>query len=155
MKLSVTQTVIICVTILIIIVIAIVLVRHSWPMVKRFITKLLGPDDVSSKRLILLLMVVTYLISHFLLMYIKIQIANKDLVSQSMDGLKWMIIGFGGLVIGEPLVKGARALWTARGEAAVKRAETGTPENTVQQNVTNQNVSADGSKNKIEPQAQG
>jgi hypothetical protein len=55
-------------------------------------------NAASSKRLIAFGLAVAYLVQHFLLMYIKIEIANKDLVASSQEGIKWLCLCFGGFI---------------------------------------------------------
>ena len=106
-----------------------------------WLNKLLSAEnEASTKRFVALVLVVVYVISHFLLMYIKIEIANKDLVSQSMDGVKFMILIFGGFIVAEQLIAGYVGKWKAQGEAEVKRAEMGAPHTSVQQNVKEQTI---------------
>jgi hypothetical protein len=55
-------------------------------------------NAASSKRLIAFGLAIAYLVQHFLLMYIKIEIANKDLVQTSQEGIKWLCLCFGGFI---------------------------------------------------------
>jgi hypothetical protein len=61
-----------------------------------------GDSDKSSKRLVFLLVTAVFIIQHFLLMYIKIEIANAKLVESSQDSLFWIIMTTGTLIAGEP-----------------------------------------------------
>lgn len=55
-------------------------------------------NAASSKRLIAFGFAVAYLVSHFLEMYIKVEIANKELVQNSQEGIKWLCLCFGGFI---------------------------------------------------------
>lgn len=55
-------------------------------------------NAASSKRLIAFGLAVAYVASHFLTMYIKVEIANKVLVQNSQEGIKWLCLCFGGFV---------------------------------------------------------
>jgi hypothetical protein len=59
-------------------------------------------SEKSSKRLVFLVSFLLYGIQHFLLMYLKIEIANATLVKSSQDGLFWICVTSGCLVAGEP-----------------------------------------------------
>jgi hypothetical protein len=72
-------------------------------------TKVLSSEfEASSKRLAFLMLIVVQIISHFLIMYIKIQIANKELVEQALDNMFWLALVFGGYIAAEPLLKRAQ-----------------------------------------------
>lgn len=103
---------------------------NSW------IKKLFGPDtEVSTKRFVMVILVMVYIISHFLTMYFKIEIANKTLVTNSQDGMFWLILVFGGYITGEALI----AKWKGGGG----------PTNLVQQDVENQTIVADPKKTTV------
>lgn len=55
-------------------------------------------NAASSKRLICFGLAVVYAIAFFLMMYLKVEIANKELVAKGQDGLFWLILVFGGYV---------------------------------------------------------
>lgn len=96
---------------------------NSW------IKKLFGPDtEVSTKRFVMVILVMVYIISHFLTMYFKIEIANKTLVTNSQDGMFWLILAFGGFITGEALI----AKWKGGGG----------PTNVINQDVQEQTVVA-------------
>ncbi|HYH15589.1 MAG TPA: hypothetical protein VD794_10225 [Flavisolibacter sp.] len=98
-------------------------------------------DEASSKRFIAVILVFTLIISHFLVMYIPIEIKNKELVSQSMDNLFWLCFGCLGFITGEHIVKGQAYKSKIMAAVGLKKAETGTPDVVVQnQNVDNQNI---------------
>lgn len=61
-----------------------------------------GDTDKSSKRLVFLASFAVYVVQHFLLMYIKIEIANTKLVENSQEGVFWICVLSGCLVAGEP-----------------------------------------------------
>jgi hypothetical protein len=72
-------------------------------------TKVLSSEfEASSKRLAFLMLIVVQIISHFLIMYIKIQIANRELVEQTLDNMFWLSLVFGGYIAAEPLLKRAQ-----------------------------------------------
>ena len=62
-------------------------------------------NEASSKRFILVILVFAYVVSHYLTMYIPVEIKNKELVASSEDGLFWLILFFGGYVTSELLIK--------------------------------------------------
>jgi hypothetical protein len=67
-------------------------------MIKWITDFLSGDNDKSSKRLVFLLSSTAYIVQHFLLMYIKIEIANANLVDDSRQGLFWLAACSGSLV---------------------------------------------------------
>jgi hypothetical protein len=70
-----------------------------------WLQKLFGSDtEVSTKRFVMVVLVIVYIVSHFLTMYFKIEIANKQLVTNSQEGMFWLIMIFGGFVTAEPLI---------------------------------------------------
>lgn len=98
-------------------------------MKETWLKKLFGPDsEVSTKRFVMVVLVIVYIISHFLTMYFKIEIANKQLVTNSQQGMFWLIGMFGGFITGEALIN----KWKG-----------GSPSTVVQQDVNTQNVVAD------------
>jgi hypothetical protein len=82
-------------------------------------------NAASSKRLICCALVVVYIVQHFLIMYVKVEIPNKDLVAASQDGIKWLILAFGGFI----------AL-----PGILEKMNLGGPKNVVQQDVEKQTV---------------
>lgn len=84
-------------------------------------------NEASSKRLICLVLVVVYVISHFMLMFIKIAIANERLVMRTLDGMEWMIMIFGGFILAEGLVQGYKIRQENKGRAEVIEAQKPTP----------------------------
>lgn len=110
-----------------------------------FFMKLISSaENESSKRFIALVLVLNYIVSHYLLMYLKIQIANQKLVEQTLDGVEFMAIVFGGLIVGDKIVDFYKTKARASGAAEMRRAEMGVPENIVSQEVQNQNIRAGG-----------
>jgi hypothetical protein len=94
-----------------------------------WLQKLFGSDtEVSTKRFVMVVLVIVYIVSHFLTMYFKIEIANKQLVTNSQEGMFWLIMIFGGFVTAEPLI----AKWKG-----------GTATNVVNQDVQQQTVVVD------------
>lgn len=68
--------------------------------------KLFGPDtEVSTKRVVMIVLVAVLVVSLFLLMYFKIEVANKDLVKGIIDDIFWLILVFGGYISAEPLLQ--------------------------------------------------
>jgi hypothetical protein len=82
-------------------------------------------NELSSKRFIAFTLVLVKIISLFLLMYFKIEIANRELVSGILDNMFWLILIFGGFIAAEPMLK---------------HVKLGGPKNIVTQDVTNQTV---------------
>lgn len=71
-----------------------------------WLKKLFGPDtEVSTKRFVMVVLLVVYIVSHFLTMYFKIEIANKQLVTASQEGMFWLILVFGGFVTAEQFIQ--------------------------------------------------
>lgn len=96
----------------------------------------------SSKRLILIVLVFVYIVQYFLLMYIKVEIANKDLVKQNQWYLFWLILVFGGFVAADLIKQIMLRKAELQAEVDTTKAQTGTPDTTVKvQNV--QSVTAD------------
>lgn len=58
----------------------------------------------SSKRFGFIILVVVYIVQHFLLMYIPIEIKNAGLVEKSQDGMYWLILILGGYISAEPVL---------------------------------------------------
>jgi hypothetical protein len=83
-------------------------------------------DDV--KRAVFLALALVHIVSLFLLMYIKIEIANKDLVHDCLDWNGWLVVATGGLVMAGP----AFAKWIPGG-----------PKNVVSQDVDKQTIQVD------------
>ena len=84
-----------------------------------------GDNEASTKRFVCVLLVVVLVVAMFLLMYIKIQIANEKLVDKCLDNLFWLILFFGGFITIEQFIK----KWQPAG-----------PKNIVQQDVKEQTV---------------
>lgn len=84
--------------------------------------------EASSKRLVCLVLVAVQIIALFLLMYLKMEVANRDLVSGLLESNKWLIMAFGGLIALEP---------------ALQKMKIGGPANVVNQDVQEQNIKAD------------
>lgn len=96
---------------------------NSW------LKKLFGPDtEVSTKRFVMVVLLVVYIVSHFLTMYFKIEIANKTLVTNSQEGMFWLILVFGGFVTAEQFIQ----KWKG-----------GVATNVVNQDVQNQTIVSD------------
>lgn len=72
-----------------------------------------------------MLLVAVLIIALFLLMYFKIEVANKALVQSILDNIFWLILIFGGFITAELLI----AKWKG-----------GTPTNIVNQDVQQQTV---------------
>lgn len=71
-----------------------------------WIKKLLGPDsEVSTKRVVMVVLVMVQIVALFLLMYFKIEIANKDLVNGIIQNFFWLTLVFGGFISAEPLLQ--------------------------------------------------
>lgn len=97
---------------------------------KKWLDKLLSSDgEQSTKRVVFIALTLVHIISLFLLMYFKIEIANKSLVEQCLDWNSWLIIATGGLVGLEPVL----SKWRPGG-----------PKNIVQQDVKEQTVINEG-----------
>lgn len=70
-----------------------------------FIKNILSADnESSSKRLVCIVLVIVKVVALFLLMYIKIELANKDLVRAIIDNVFWLILIFGGFIAAEPVL---------------------------------------------------
>lgn len=88
--------------------------------------KLFSSDnEASTKRFICVVLVAVLVIALFLLMYFRIEIANKSLVESILHDIFWLILIFGGFITSELLI----AKWKG-----------GTPKNIVQQDVQEQTV---------------
>jgi hypothetical protein len=96
--------------------------------------------EASSKRLIAIVLVAVDIVITFLLMYIKIEIANKDLVGKQLDNMFWLIMVFGAFIAGEGVLSFFKGKVQVQAAADVEKAKTGTPQNVVNQNVDEQNV---------------
>jgi hypothetical protein len=71
-----------------------------------WLKKLFGPDtEVSTKRVVMIVLVLVQIIAVFLLMYFKIEVANKGLVSDILQNFFWLTLIFGGYVSAEPLLQ--------------------------------------------------
>lgn len=71
-----------------------------------WLNKLFGPDtEVSTKRVVMIVLVAVQIAALFLLMYFKIEIANKDLVKSVLENFFWLTLIFGGYVSAEPLLQ--------------------------------------------------
>lgn len=101
----------------------------------------------SSKRLILIALVSVFVVSHFLLMYIKVEIANRQLVEESQWYLFLLIVIFGGYVSAEMITNLFRRKAELQAGVDTVKARTGTPDTTVQvdnvENVDAKNVNLD------------
>jgi TRAP-type mannitol/chloroaromatic compound transport system permease small subunit len=96
--------------------------------------------EASSKRLAFLILVAVFIIQHFLLMYIKIEIANKELVKESQWYLFLLICLLGGFITAELFTR----LFTRKAEleaqTKVEQAKAGQPGTKVEVNTDNINV---------------
>lgn len=93
---------------------------------KQFLKHLFSTEnEASSKRFICILLVIVQIVVLFLLMYIKIELANKELVGDVLENMFWLTLIFGGFIAAEP----ALAKWKLGG-----------PKNIVQQDVKEQTV---------------
>jgi hypothetical protein len=102
-------------------------------MKRTWLTKLFGPDtEVSTKRVVMVTLVVVQVVCLFLLMYFKIEIANKGLVEGILENLFWLTLVFGGFISAEPLLQ----KWNLGG-----------PKNVVNQDVQEQTVINEGGEN--------
>jgi NADH:ubiquinone oxidoreductase subunit 6 (subunit J) len=92
----------------------------------------------SSKRLILITLVFVFIIQVFLLMYIKVEIANKDLVKSGQYYLVLLIAIFGGFVSMEVISSLFQKKAELQANVDIEKAKSGTPETNVNvQNVEN------------------
>lgn len=72
---------------------------------KNWFIKLFSADlEASSKRFAFVILVIVYIVQHFLLMYLPIEIKNAGLVEKSQDGIYWLIVVLGGLIGAEPVL---------------------------------------------------
>jgi thiol:disulfide interchange protein len=72
---------------------------NSW------LKKLFGPDtEVSTKRFVMVVLVTVLVIALFLLMYFKIEVANKVLVENILHDVFWLILIFGGFITSEQFI---------------------------------------------------
>lgn len=93
-----------------------------------WIKKLFGPDtEVSTKRTVMVILVVVQIVALFLLMYFKIEVANKDLVKGIIENFFWLTLVFGGFITAEPLLQ----KWNIGG-----------PKNVISQDIEKQTVIA-------------
>lgn len=97
---------------------------------KKWFDKLFSGDELSvnAKIFAFLILVFVHIVSLFLLMYFKIEIANKSLVSSVLDWNAWLIIATGGLAGLTP---------------ALEKWKPGGIKNVVNQDVENQTVVTD------------
>jgi hypothetical protein len=103
----------------------------------------------SSKRMTLLVLVAVFVIQFFLIMYIKVEIANKDLVKNNIYYLVVLIGVFGGFVSMEVFTNLFKRKAELQAGVDTEKAKAGTPDTKVQvDNV--ENVNADTVK--MEPQ---
>lgn len=58
----------------------------------------------SSKRFGFIVLIIVYVVQHFLLMYLPIEIKNASLVASSQDGIYWLILILGGYISAEPVL---------------------------------------------------
>lgn len=79
----------------------------------------------SSKRLGFIVLLFSYDVQHFLLMYLPIEIKNASLVQKSQDGMFYLILILGGYITAEPLLEKIRI---------------GGPKNVNVENVESQNI---------------
>jgi|SRR3954468_6605234 hypothetical protein len=88
--------------------------------------KLFSSDtEASTKRFVCIVLVMVLVVALFLLMYFKIEVANKALVESILHDIFWLILIFGGFITSEQFIN----KWKG-----------GTPSNVIQQDVQNQNV---------------
>jgi hypothetical protein len=70
-----------------------------------WLKKLFSSDtEASTKRFVMVVLVVVMIIAMFLLMYFKIEVANKDLVRAILENIFWLILIFGGFVTAEQFI---------------------------------------------------
>lgn len=101
-----------------------------------WIKKLLSDDYADDvKRAAFLALTAVHIVSLFLLMYFKIEIANKDLVKSVIDWNGWLIIATGGLVAAAP---------------AISKWIPGGPKNIVSQSVEEQTIKVEEATTTIE-----
>ena len=94
-----------------------------------WLKKILSSEyEASSKRFIAIILVAVKIIALFLLMYFKIEIANREIVSGILDNIFWLILVFGGFIAAEPVLN---------------KWKPGGPKNVVTQDVQNQTVNND------------
>jgi Mn2+/Fe2+ NRAMP family transporter len=97
----------------------------------------------SSKRLAFIVLVVVFVVQFFLLMYIKIEIANKDLVKENQWYLFLLILILGGYIVSEMIFSLFNRRSEIKGEVDKEKAKQGISDTVVNQaqNVENQNIS--------------
>lgn len=88
--------------------------------------KLFSSDaEASVKRFVCVILVIVLVAALFLLMYFKIEVANKDLVKGILGDIFWLILIFGGFITSEQ--------W-------INKWKGGTATNVINQDVQQQNV---------------
>lgn len=114
-----------------------------------WMVKLFSADNGASiKRFIAFLLVLVHITTHFMLMFMTIKIANKDLVDHSLDVNKILILVFGGYIVGEQIIASFGQKWKGMAEADLERARQGVPATTIKQNVSQQTVQHTDDQNK-------
>lgn len=84
--------------------------------------------EASSKRFIAIVLVLVKIVALFLLMYFKIEIANRGLVEGILENMFWLILIFGGFIAAEPVLN---------------KMKLGGPANVITQDVQQQTVVSD------------
>jgi LytS/YehU family sensor histidine kinase len=84
--------------------------------------------EASSKRLAFLVLVAVFIIITFLLMYIKVEIANKDLLKEQLWYLFLLICIIGTYISAEWL----QGFFNKRADAQMQAAKSGTPQTKVE-----------------------
>jgi hypothetical protein len=97
-------------------------------------------SDMSSKRLIAVILVVVLVVSYFLMMYIKVEIANQALVDKGMTYIFMASLFYGGFITFEQFMKMKSIVATTQADASIQRAQAGVPDVQVTQKVETQNV---------------
>jgi len=112
-------------------------------------TKFFSSDlEASSKRLIAVVLVAVFIIQYFLLMYIKVEIANRELVKENQWYLFLLILIFGGYIVADGILAFLKTKAEVRANADIKTAEAGIPKNVVVQQVDQQNVNTEETEEK-------